>query len=477
MSTSFSSSELIYLFLDGEHSGVERSLLFKAMADDQDLQHEFEDALKIRNAAVHETASIVPSAALGQALMSRAGFSTLATATAAAGATLHSNSGSSPWFSGLFSHWSNVALLCLLPILGAAGGFYSAYQGATPSSPAQTYSGSQNVYEARQFGPENGSSIDNAQASSQQLNNRESELLSRFQEQQSTLALVQSRLQQTQQVINNLVHQQGLKQDLQGSLRSSQNNSAELHQAAPVLRTQDNTRSNGGSSVLNTDNRTASSMSIPSVSQVMLASNSAISQSMNGSNASSKANIAVDHYSLPHMTLSLGTEAATAAAIQPSKWTAELRGVQSIQQTMDSVIDPAQARNVANLSASLSYQFSENLGFFLSGGRENFATLVYNNTPGFGEPVVQQMMWWSTIGARLRSDEILSDLPIRAFLQVGVGAADVGAMVRLFPGVEWQPDSRVSFVAGLEQSFLRTSGSNASWPQKTSFSYGFRLNF
>ena len=80
----FTPSELIYLFLDGEHNSVERTVLFRSMADNQELQHEFEDALKIRTAALTESLALVPSAALTQSLMARAGFATAGVALGSA---------------------------------------------------------------------------------------------------------------------------------------------------------------------------------------------------------------------------------------------------------------------------------------------------------------------------------------------------------------------------------------------------------
>ncbi|MBL7973731.1 MAG: hypothetical protein JNJ85_02385, partial [Candidatus Kapabacteria bacterium] len=82
MNSDFTSSELIYLFLDGEHTPVERSVLFSSLANNSELQSEFEDALKIRAAAVKDASAIAPSATVTSALMSKAGFAGGAAASA-----------------------------------------------------------------------------------------------------------------------------------------------------------------------------------------------------------------------------------------------------------------------------------------------------------------------------------------------------------------------------------------------------------
>ncbi len=126
---SFSPSELIYLFLDGEHTGVERSVLFRAMADNQELQHEFEDALKMRTAALNEASEIVPPAAVTQSLMSRAGFGI-------AGAAVGTST--TGWFAGMFGNWSTTALLVTLPLLTAIGGYIGGYRTAQGAADQQT---------------------------------------------------------------------------------------------------------------------------------------------------------------------------------------------------------------------------------------------------------------------------------------------------------------------------------------------------
>lgn len=70
----WSASELIYLFVDGEANDVQRSTLFAALANDADLQTEFSDVLRIRTAAESERGYAVPPAQTTAGLFERAGF-------------------------------------------------------------------------------------------------------------------------------------------------------------------------------------------------------------------------------------------------------------------------------------------------------------------------------------------------------------------------------------------------------------------
>ncbi len=80
----FSPSELIYLYVDGEADAGQQSALFAALAHDNELQAEFNDALALRLSASTEVRKTVPAPALKSALFQKAGFSaSAATGTAA----------------------------------------------------------------------------------------------------------------------------------------------------------------------------------------------------------------------------------------------------------------------------------------------------------------------------------------------------------------------------------------------------------
>lgn len=74
VSNPLSASELIYLFIDGEADGAQRTSLLSQLAHDGDLQQEFQDALKMRTAVQAVAQNTVPSAALTSQLFARAGF-------------------------------------------------------------------------------------------------------------------------------------------------------------------------------------------------------------------------------------------------------------------------------------------------------------------------------------------------------------------------------------------------------------------
>lgn len=72
----WTSSELIYLFVDGEADDVQQSLLFSALANDAGLQAEFSDALRINGAIKEAGLEEHPPQHVTAALFEKAGFGT-----------------------------------------------------------------------------------------------------------------------------------------------------------------------------------------------------------------------------------------------------------------------------------------------------------------------------------------------------------------------------------------------------------------
>ncbi|HET9136645.1 MAG TPA: hypothetical protein VFO76_08405 [Candidatus Kapabacteria bacterium] len=73
MSEPLTHSDLIYLFVDGEATPAERSKLYEALANNPELQSEFEDAMRMKEAVEREVTTAIPPPSLTEALFLRAG--------------------------------------------------------------------------------------------------------------------------------------------------------------------------------------------------------------------------------------------------------------------------------------------------------------------------------------------------------------------------------------------------------------------
>jgi len=113
----FSLNDLIYLYLDGEANDVEKSALFKGLANDISLQNEFQDALMLKNHSFTSKDLIAPPLLVTNNLMNTLGVS----ASAAVGSAALVSGGK--WLSFLNSTFSKVLLSGLVGFLLATSYF------------------------------------------------------------------------------------------------------------------------------------------------------------------------------------------------------------------------------------------------------------------------------------------------------------------------------------------------------------------
>ena len=117
-------SELIYLFIDGEADHVEQTLLFKALADDSDLQAEFQRVMHIRSAVEYDKEITHPSAEVTNALFAKAGFASSAAAAAGSAAQVITSSASTATTSATTSAAIGMSLKTIAGYLSSQGSAY-----------------------------------------------------------------------------------------------------------------------------------------------------------------------------------------------------------------------------------------------------------------------------------------------------------------------------------------------------------------
>lgn len=112
----FSPSELIYLYLDGEADAAQHAVLFAALAHDPELQTEFQDALQMRLSLATEVRQTLPPPALKESLLQKATSVSQSAAQAGVGTTV------APAASGTASGMFAAVQSVLVPLLSAAAG-------------------------------------------------------------------------------------------------------------------------------------------------------------------------------------------------------------------------------------------------------------------------------------------------------------------------------------------------------------------
>jgi hypothetical protein len=447
---SFSSpSELIDVFLDGEHTGTERSVLFSALGSSTDLQVEFEEALRIRTAALTDAASTIPPPDLTQSLMMRAGFSGAVVGAAAEAAS--AGSVASSMSTGFAAFWQSIVSALKIPLVTGVIGFVAggfAFSGLTGSN----NSGSSNTAINTASATASAASSTSASSSSSQT---------------ATVSDIDQTGLSDLRTVNNQEPTSG-EESIQGRDRES----ADVGATSPVppSHTEDRTIVS-----TNSDDRSSQNSS-PAAKDAMLAESSdqpAISSpSFVVRSVTTNVRYTVPDAEMPAMQ----SDVMSIPSVAPVEFS--LRGTRGITQTLDSLVNRADAVNMGNVSLGIRYALSSNLQLLLEGGRENFATYVYDNTVGTVPYRVQQNIVWAAAGVRGTVDVLSEELGTALFGQMLIGASDVGALIRPMAGIQWKPDARVTLFGGVEQMVLQTKAQGTTnYGSKFSFSYGLSLNF
>lgn len=484
---SFSSpSELIDVFLDGEHSGTERAVLFSALGSNTDLQIEFEEALRIRTAALTDAALTMPPPDLTSSLMSRAGFGTAAIEaaspmeTATAGQSFLASVGTS-----LSSAFASFGIPFVTAIIGFfAGVNYPGTDTVSVRNPSSATAPSLNGYNDNASRTQDGSLSSTIQlpASSQAYGSYAPA------QQQQDLVTNGDGAFPNNHSIPSVASQSAMADGVLESTRRAGNNVDKLNVGSGSNSGYGS--DSGTESGLSTADRTATSTDLsngrngssgPGASAILEPSN--VRDSEQGSTALTalpytiRTQLTSVTYSVPDYEIPVSQVSSLAI---PSVSTLELsiRGTRGIQQTLDSLVNRADAVNMGNVGIGIRYAVSPNLQVLLEGGRESFATYVYDNTSGPLPYRIQQNIVWAAAGARGVVDVLSEDFHTALFGQVLVGASDVGALIRPMAGLQWKPDKRVTLFGGVEQLLLQTKAQGTTGTgSKLSFSYGLSLNF
>ncbi len=118
--STWTASELIYLFVDGEADDLQKAQLFGALANDSDLQAELADAIRINAAVRDESVNAAPPAAVTASLFEKAGIGAVASGSLSGAAgtlgTVAGGTSAGVWSSML----KKIGLPLVTGFLGAA---------------------------------------------------------------------------------------------------------------------------------------------------------------------------------------------------------------------------------------------------------------------------------------------------------------------------------------------------------------------
>lgn len=426
----FSPAELIYLFLDGEHTCADRSVLFSALSNSAELQSEFEDALKIRTAVSAEMQTLAPPANVTASLMSKAGF-TMGVASGTS-AVLSTGSTFSSWLSLVASKWYLSALAFAVPALTAIGGFIlGSYSEALNNEPNR-------LAELENLRP----------VMRLAVNSDYSGIELPVSTPKSSHTTVNNNLIRTAPPSNNL---NNLVDASSNELVSLVSNNEEPKNVEDVSITKVPSKDNF-SMTTSLLNRTGTGV-VQSFVPVTL------SQTR-------------ESFTVPLVTMGLNNSTEQNKSYS---FALTLRGLSNINMTQQNLISPERPQILNNFAIGVSYPLSNNFSLTAESGREIFPLFIEAND---GSLYLRQNQWWGSAGVIYMADAIEQVYNIRPTGSVSVGGSASGPMIRGLVGISWLPSSSVVLTGGLEalgQSYKYNG--NTSVATKVGFTYGISIRF
>lgn len=148
----FSANDLIYLFLDGQASDIEKTTLFAALASDSNLQLEFQEAIQCKNAINEETQEMAPSVMLTNSIFETIGIASSAGIAAASptisnsiSSIVSSNASQSLSMQFMTLMKSPIALISLSFLLGSLSTYFLSNNQNNPDNKKQIIANASNT--------------------------------------------------------------------------------------------------------------------------------------------------------------------------------------------------------------------------------------------------------------------------------------------------------------------------------------------
>ena len=494
----WNASELIYLFVDGEATDVQKSTLFSALANNTDLQTEFADALQINAAAESERGAIIPPTHVTTGLFEKAGISAgtaAASGVARTGAMV--GTGSSI---GLTAFFRKAATPVVSAFLGAAIALFLVPEIAPWANDSNP--GSEAIVQSS-------TPVSNQGRTLAGQNERDAAITQNSVAEKSNTTSVR--------------HSSGNNQtSLEHSSRQAPQSNVKTPASANSL---------GNATVLSSSaeqsGQLPATMQTPVSAEEILAVR--LSMAPNGTPHSAEDIEDLKHQTVPSQRsktdgdIPATPETIMAGATFP-RLAVQLRGMADIEMFPHRSLPSTSAPAFGNIALTAFYNVSRNHAIGIEAGREYhplYVTapppvleeepdvsgtqgdqtdgpgIIFNDANNLLTPTtitgnarfttdesdiqsyeLESFSQWIGFSYRYRADEMSSVLPLRPYVQTLIGASNFGPIGKAMAGISWQPDSRVTFSLGLEGTsiFYRQDGAWYS-TRKLGASYAAQVEF
>jgi hypothetical protein len=420
-------SELVYLFVDGESSSFQNEMLFKALANSNELQQELQEAILLRTTLEQDSAELaVP-------------LKTTTTIFQNAGINLPSNmldSGVASFGQKILIASKSIALPLFTAFVGAVATFtfFTFFQ--ADKSNSNFYSGkfdNSNQIIASDKKPENSGVNSKAISNSNPKAEQSTKSDLRQKQQNNKLLFAQkSNLNSTQQIEKEI-------------LPDNQEIIPEINQITNS----------------NSTNLTISDSQISKIEKSNYYENIPLTNS-------NKTNTSLDFAKLDNNFTNI-------AISQKLPISFAMRGMMDIASFPNNTKSDVN-QTTSNITLSIAYQISDDIKIGIEGGRQSLRYYTFEN--GKNEKATQResIDWAGAFINKTFNEFTFSN--ISPFANGTLGATVSGPTGRLLAGMKWQPENSISLSAGVEAStFFYQKSSNWGNISALGFVYQVEINY
>ncbi len=417
----FSPSELIDLFIDNEADAAQQAVLFAALSNNDDLQAEFAEAMRIRSAIEQDRSDVLPPQEVVNSLFARAGMTPPAAAVAPAAVRSGGDKNKKRALPLPLVLAGGLLTGALLMFLWLGGG----QAGDSGVSSAAVDAAAQNP----------------AAAASDSLSSR--------------IAVLSGALQSTTAERDTLKSDNhGLRRALEASRTELSQRESELREALYTLaadarawaRSQEEAEAaaNDASAELN-------DADVSTVPEAAAPRETLVLARLRSDNVPVAARISAAEFN-------------KVVRLRDAQWppmapefldglSFEIRGFENLEWYPLRTIGREKAGPwFNNMSLGVLFKLNDNWAVGVEGGQETFPLYVADNSPaGFS---LQNRIWW--MGASLQSRLPLDFMPLEIdwLNQLSAGGSRSGPFGRMYSALSWRAAERVSFNLGADGSLL-----------------------
>jgi len=473
-------SDLIYLFIDGEANDLERQILFDKLASNNELQLEFQDALKINKNLATNDSKLVPSALLTDTIFSQAGLTQIlgTTAVIGSGAAITSNF----FQQGLallntkFAVGIASALASLILSVGITSLFFNLENNSGSSSYANSSKNKNTtIIPSNQTSNSTLNSITNTPlnkitnipvtyAQSDSLKYAGDKLEKLNKENSRNLTYISKLNNENQSLKEKINYLQNYSNDL--SLINYQNKTEEIEELQNIDKIEDKEKLNIlleednflNLSRFNKNQINQNEDNINSIRNEMNLRNKEIYfQTLNSNNN--------DIYkSLNRYLLSEDKEV---------KLLLDYRGISGLEYFPKRITEEKNDSRYNNFSISGVIKVSDGLFIGLSGGQEEFPVYLVSQ----GNFRYQNSLLWLALTGRYYVSS-LNFSTFSPFIETSFGGTQIGPLNKTLLGISWEPIKNINFnVAAESTNILFSNQNNVRSAGKLGLIYGITFKF